>query len=140
MYKSPWAYLIGSLTLVFGLGAGGCVPLSNASRVISQAALVLTDATNAVNIAEAELVALNLSPSEKADADAVIAKARQAIAAADATVAGAKDITDEQLDAALAQFRIAWGDIGRTYAAQTLSNARTAVLPVPLALRHVKAP
>jgi len=132
--------ILGLFMLALALGMTSCAPLSKAVPVISEAALVLTDATNAVNIAEAELAALHLSPHAQAEADADIAKARRAISAAGAVVAGAKDITDEQLDKALGEFRGAWGEIAGLFGAQAPPTARPVSLPVPLAMRHVKAP
>lgn len=139
MFKNSWRRMFAMLMLVLAFSATGCVPPSSASRVISEAAIVLTDATNAVNIAEGDLSALHLSPNEETEGNVVIAKAREAIAAADAMVAGAKDITDEQLDAALAQFRVAWSDITTFFNAQTPPNARALTLPLPLAVQRVKA-
>jgi len=139
MFKNSWGRMPAMLMLVLAFSTTGCVPLSSASRVISQAALILTHATNAVNIAEGDLSALHLSPNEQVEGDLVIAKAREAISAADATVAGAKDITDEQLDAALAQFRMAWNDVATFFSAQTPPNARVVTLPVPLAVRRENA-
>jgi len=138
MFKNSWGRTLAMLMLVLAFSTTGCVPPSTASRVISEAAIVLTDATNAVNIAEGDLSAVHLSPDEQAEGDLVIAKAREAISAADATVAGAKDITDEELDTALAQFRVAWSDITAFLNAQTPPNARAATLPVPLAVRRLK--
>jgi len=125
--------------LTLALSVTGCASLPKAESAISEAALVLTDATNAVNIAESELAALHLPSDAQADAAADIAKARQAISAADAIVDGAKDLTGEHLDAALAQFRVAWGEIAHLFAAQTPPNSRPVPLPIPLAVRRAGA-
>jgi len=125
--------------LLLGVTLTGCSGLfASANPYLAEAAVVIADAGNAVDAAEALLPSLHLSAEEEASAKAVIARARAALSAAAAADDGVKDLTSEQLDASLAAFRAAWADIQRTFAGKQIGAARaSAALPVPLAVRRV---
>jgi len=126
--------------LLLSITLSGCSGLfSSASPYLAEAAVVIADAGNALDAAEALLPSLHLSADEEASAKAVIARARAALSAAAAADDGVKDLTSEQLDASLAAFRSAWADIQRAFAAKHIGAARgSAELPVPLAVRRVR--
>ena len=125
--------------LLLGVTLTGCSGLfASATPYLAEAAVVIADAGNAVNAAEALLPSLRLSAEEEASAKTVIARARAALSAAAAADDGVKALTSEQLDASLAAFRAAWADIQRTFAGKQIGAARaSAALPVPLAVRRV---
>jgi hypothetical protein len=105
----------------------GCGLFAVAAPYLAQAAVLLSDASNAVGAAES---------THLIDPD-LIARARAALAAAAAADNGATDLTAEQLDASLADFRAAWVDIQRVYATKRIGAAQGGIgLPVPLAVRR----
>jgi len=125
--------------LVLSVSLAGCSGLfAPATPYLAKAAVVIADAGNAVDAAEALLPSLHLGAEEEAAVRDVIARARAALSAAAAADEGAKDLTSEQLDASLAAFRAAWADIQRAFGRKHIgaSNA-SASLPVPLAVRRV---
>jgi len=126
--------------LLLSITLSGCSGLfSSASPYLAEAAVVIADAGNAIDAAEALLPSLHLSADEEASAKAVIARARAALAAAAAADDGVKDLSSEQLDASLSAFRSAWADIQRAFAGKHIGAARaSAELPVPLAVRRVR--
>jgi len=126
--------------LFLGVMLTGCSGLfASATPYLAEAAVVIADAGNALDAAEALLPSLHLSADEEASAKAVIARARAALSAAAAADDGVKDLTSEQLDASLAAFRAAWADIQHTFAAKHIGATRaSAALPVPLAVRRVR--
>jgi len=126
--------------LLLSITLSGCSGLfSSASPYLAEAAVVIADAGNALDAAEALLPSLHLSADEEASAKAVIARARDALSAAAAADDGVKDLTSEQLDASLAAFRSAWADIQRAFAGKHIGAApASAELPVPLAVRRVR--
>jgi hypothetical protein len=117
----------------------GCRGLfAPATPYLAEAAVVIADAGNAVNAAEALLPSLHLGADQETSAKAIIARARAALSAAAAATDGAKDLTSEQLDASLAAFRAAWADIQRAFAGKHIGAERaSAALPAPLAVRRV---
>lgn len=136
-----------SLLSVFVLTAGlaaclmlsGCGLFAAAAPYLAEAAVVLSDAVNAVDAAQAMLPSLHLSDADQTKAEADIAKLRQFIAAAAAADDGAKDLTSEQLDDSLADFRKTWADLQQTFAGKRVGVVDgAAVLPVPLAVRRVQ--
>lgn len=134
----PRSALIG-LALAALLVIPGCGLLSAAYPVIAEAGVVIADAINAVDAAQALLPTLHLDASQEAAAEDVIARARKALAAAAEADQGAKDLTEEQLDASLAAFRAAWQDL-ETAIKSKRAGASAGVddaLPVPLAVRRV---
>jgi hypothetical protein len=135
--KLPPLTAAGLLLLSFTLA--GCSGLFASARpYLAEAAVLIADAANAVNAAEALLPSLHLSADEETSAKAVIARARAALSAAAAAEEGAEDLTSEQLDASLAAFRAAWSDIERAFARNHIGAERaSAALPVPLAVRRV---
>ena len=126
--------------LFLGVTLTGCSGLfASATPYLAEAAVVIADAGNALDAAEALLPSIHLSAEEEASAKAVIARARAALSAAAAADDGVKDLTSEQLDSSLAAFRAAWADIQRTFAAKHIGATRaSAALPVPLAVRRVR--
>lgn len=127
------------LLFVLSVTLSGCSGLfASAKPYLAEAAVVIADAANAVNAAEALLPSLHLSAEGEASAKALIARARAALSAAAAADDGAKDLTSEQLDASLSAFRAAWADIQRAFSGKHIGAERaTAALPVPLAVRRV---
>ncbi len=118
----------------------GCGLFAAVGPVLAEAAVVISDAVNAVDAAEALLPNLHLAADEQAKAEQLIARARQALAAAAAADDGAKDLSEEQLDASLADFRAAWADLQSAFA----SKAKVGLcegcffLPEPLAVKRVR--
>jgi hypothetical protein len=126
--------------LLLGLTLSGCSGLFGpATPYLAEAAVVIADAGNAVNAAEALLPSLHLNADAEASAKEVFVRARAALSAAAAAVDGAKDLTNEQLDSSLSAFRSAWADIQRVFAGNQSAARRSSVeLPVPLAVRRVR--
>jgi hypothetical protein len=134
-----WAapFLIGLSFMI-----GGCSAFVKAvTPVLSEAGIVLADASNAVSIAEAMLPILHLSESENSAVTADIAKARTELSAAALAETATKDLTEGQLDASLADFRKTWALIASTLKPSTLKPAFAKTtnieLPIPLAVRRV---
>jgi len=125
---------------VLSVSLAGCSGLfGSATPYLAEAAVVIADAGNAVDAAEALLPSLHLGADEEAAVRDVIARARAALSAAAAADEGAKDLTSEQLDASLAAFRAAWADIQRAFAKKHIGAGNvSATLPVPLAVRRVQ--
>jgi len=106
----------------------GCGLFAAAAPYLAEAAVLIADATNAVNAAES---------THLIDPD-LIARARAALAAAAKADNGLQDLTAEQLDASLADFRSAWAAIQQVYAAKHVgaSVGDGVSFPVPLAIRR----
>lgn len=116
------------LGCLLALALSGCGLLAAASPYLAEAGVLIADASNAVSTAEA---------THLVDAD-LIARARATLAAAAHADDGLRDLSAEQLDASLADFRKAWADIVRAYSAKRVGASAdgSAVLPVPLAVRR----
>jgi hypothetical protein len=121
-----------AVCVALALVTPGCGLLPVIGPALSEAALVITDAVNAVDAAEALLPSLHLSAADDTVLEADIAKCRAALAAAATADEGAKDLTEAQLDASLADFRTAWADLETVFAAKKL-----AALSVPIAVKRV---
>lgn len=117
----------------------GCGLFAAAAPYVAQAAIVISDAINAIDAAEALLPSLHLTSEEQASVEKLISRLRAAASAAAKADAGASDLTAEQLDASLADFRAAWADLQGVFAAHRKVGAGPGAegLPVPLALRRV---
>lgn len=121
------------------LTLGGCGLAAVVGPYLAEAAVLIADAVNAIDAAQALLPSLHLSESEQAKADAAIGKCRQALAAAAKADDGAKDLTAEQLDASLADFRAAWIDIQVLFASPHIgATAPAYMLPMPLAVKRAE--
>jgi hypothetical protein len=124
--------------LLIGLLVSGCSGLFGPSASYPRdPGVLIADAGNAVSAAEALLPTLHLGADEQASVEALVARARAALAAAAAANDGAADITSEQLDASLAEFRAAWADLQQAFSAKhpAATNADPG-LPVPLAVHR----
>ena len=120
----PFASCLCIALLVF---LPSCALFAAAAPYLAEAAVIIADAGNAVSAAEATRL---IDPE-------LIARARAALAAAAKADDGLHDLTAEQLDASLVDFRACWADIQRVYAAKRIGAAEGAVgLPVPLAVRR----
>jgi len=136
--KPPSGLAVASL-FVLCASMTGCGLFAAAAPYLAEAAVLISDAVNAVDAAQALLPSLHLTEAEQAQAEKIIAKARLALAAAAKADDGATDLTAEQLDASLADFRAAWADLQGTLSAKRIGAAEGALaLPVPLAVRRVK--
>ncbi len=126
--SNPMGPMGGMLALCLCFSLVGCGLLAAAAPYLAEAGVLISDAGNAVSAVEA---------SHLVDAG-LIARARAALAAAAAADNGVQDLTAEQLDASLAAFRAAWGDIQKAYGAKHIGAAEggAAALPVPLAMRR----
>jgi hypothetical protein len=122
--------VIGFLAMLcFAFHVNACGLFAAAAPYLAEAAVLIADATNAVDAAESTHL---IDPE-------LIARARAALAAAAAADDGAKDLTAEQLDASLVAFRAAWADIQKVYAAKRVGAAAGApMLPMPLAVRRAQ--
>lgn len=125
------------LAICFAFHASACGLFAAVSPFLAEAGVLIADATNAVNAADDLLPSLHLSGDAETKAEAVIAKTRKAINSAAAADSGAKDLTEAQLDASLAEFRASWADLQAVFAAEAPTAASANPLPVPLALRRV---
>lgn len=127
------------LVLVFSLALGGCGLFAVAGPWLAEAAVLISDAVNAVDAAEALLPSLHLDAKAEAEAEAAIGRCRAALAAAAAADDGAKDLTAEQLDASLAAFRTAWIDIQVLFASPHIGATSPPYrLPMPLAVKRAE--
>jgi len=116
----------------------GCGLFASSDARFAQAAVFIADAGNAVSAAEALLPSFKLDSKETASAKELIARARAALSAAAAANNGAKELTQEQLDASLAAFRAAWVDIQQVISRQRLATTDAApVLPTPVCMGTV---
>lgn len=103
---------------------------------LAEASVVLADAVNSVDAAEALLPRLHLPEATNASAMADLAKCRKGIADADKLVDGATDLNAQKLDAALSDFKAAWTDLKSVIETAPNGIGATNVLPEPLALRR----
>lgn len=125
---------------------GGCALFAAAAPYLAEAAVVIGDAINDLDLVEGLINQFpGLSPASKAALDAKLAAARVALQAAAAADSGAQDLTAEQLDASLAAFRTAWKDLSSALAdagivsgSKFAANGINVAIPVPLALRRVQ--
>ena len=116
----------------------GCGAFATSDPRYAQAAIFIADAGNAVSAAEALIPSLKLDGEQAASARELIARARAALSAAGAADNGAKDLSAEQLDASLADFRTAWADIQLAIAAQRIATTDASpVLPTPVCMGSV---
>lgn len=131
----PAAAIVGLLAC---LTLGGCGLFAAAVPYLAEAAVVISDAVNAVDAAEALVPSLHLTPSEQAKVEADIARARKFLAAAARADQGAQHLTAEELDASLADFRGAWKELQEDFAAKRGVALGAEGLPVPLAVVRVR--
>lgn len=134
----PYSLSAIALCLSLGLLIPGCAAFAAISPWVAQAAVIISDAVNAINAAEALLPSLHLGADEQAKAETLIARLRAAASAAAKADAGLQDLTAEQLDASLADFRQAWVELEKVFAAKRVgASLGSSALPKPLALRRV---
>lgn len=135
---------IHSLLIALALTLSGCAGIQKAlPSVLSEAALVVADASNALSVAEAILPILHLSEPADSDARSLIAKARTELSAAALAENATKELSEEQLDASLADFRKTWALIESTLkppmaAKPSMAREVVVALPMPLAVRRVQ--
>jgi len=116
----------------------GCGAFASSDPHYAQAAIFIADAASAVSAAEALLPSLKLDDKETASARELVARARAALSAAAAADNGAKDLSAEQLDASLADFRTAWADIQLAIAPRrTDTTDASPMLPTPVCMGSV---
>jgi len=116
----------------------GCGAFATSDPHFAQAAVFIADAGNAVSAAEALLPSLKLDSKQAASARELIARARAALSAAAAANSGAKDLSEEQLDASLVAFRAAWVDIQQAISGQRIATTdATPVLPTPVCMGSI---
>lgn len=137
--SKPPTGVIAALCIAMALSVTGCGLVNAAFPVIAEAGVLIADAVNAVDAAQALIPSLNLSAAEDAKIEADISKCRQFLAAAAAADNGAKDLTEAQLDASLADFRAAWADLESAFAAKQKASLCEGCLflPEPLAVKRV---
>ncbi len=132
------AFVMSALMFSFSACAGFS---KTAHSVIDQAGLVIADASNAISVAEAILPLLHLSEADATKVQSDIAKARTELSAAALAETAATELTDEQLDASLADFRQTWALIQEglkpTVSKPSMAREVVVTLPVPLAVRRV---
>ncbi len=139
--------------VVVALGLPGCTQAAAASlgRVLAQIALAIAQAEPEIAVIEAVAQAfflVNPNPAAQAQITAGVNKLRSALALAAKTVDGLDDITQENVDGALADFRSAWADLEKLLTdsgvvtkdgkyAVAVHGATVPKMPDPIAL-HLK--
>jgi hypothetical protein len=138
-----------AVLLLIGVGLAsattGCAAFAAAVPVIAEVGSIIADAVNDLDYIEQIVASFpGLSSSQRATIETKLQAARLALQAAAAADSGAKDLTAEQLDASLAAFRTAWGDLnqaleeaGIVSGAKIGATAGTINIPQPIALKRV---